>query len=163
MPLTKLVKQCAEETKWVSEFESEEYQKGRTEKRIVNVYEPSKKMSDDWPQIKKVITVRRVRMIKGTTSDKTHYYISSLKSNHAEIFHQIIRSHWYVENKLHWVKDAVMHEDSTRLHSYKSMKMNALYRNFAICCLKLQKITSVKTGLELIRWNPKKVIKLMRT
>lgn len=107
--------------------------------------------------------MRRIRTLKGQTSDKTHYYISSINSDDAELFQHIIRQHWSVENKLHWVKDVIMREDSTKFSNYKTFKMNALYRNYVCSCIKLNGYQSIKYALETIRTKPEKIIELIRT
>lgn len=57
-----------------------------------------------WPKLKSVGLVESVRTVNGKTTVETRYYISSL-SNDAKLFGQSVRSHWGVENSLHWVLD----------------------------------------------------------
>ena len=45
--------------------------------------------------------VESVRMVKGKTTVETRYYISSLPNN-AQILGESVRSHWGIENPLHW-------------------------------------------------------------
>lgn len=163
MKLTHLVKECVEQNKSTDRVESEEKVRGRKEVRIVEVYTPIKTLQKDWPHLNKVITVRRIRTEKGQTTDKTHYYITSLKQRSAQSFGQIIRQHWAIENKLHWVKDVILKEDSTIFHNYKTFKLNALYRNFACSCIMLNKLKSIKYAMEMLKENPKNIIKLLRT
>ena len=47
----------------------------------------------------------------GVTTHNTRYYISSIQPD-AELINHSIRSHWGVENKLHWTFDVVMKEDN---------------------------------------------------
>jgi predicted transposase YbfD/YdcC len=47
-----------------------------------------------------------------TTTETAYYLLSSPLS--AERFGQVVRAHWGVENKLHWILDVVMNEDQTR-------------------------------------------------
>ena len=53
-----------------------------------------------WSNIKSIGLVESVR-IDGKTTVETRYYISSLLNN-AKLFGQSVRSHWGVENSLHW-------------------------------------------------------------
>lgn len=57
-----------------------------------------------WFNLKSLGLVESVRTVDGTTTVETRYYISSL-SNNAKLFGQSVRSHWRVENSLHWVLD----------------------------------------------------------
>ncbi|SFU20001.1 Transposase DDE domain-containing protein, partial [Algoriphagus locisalis] len=47
---------------------------------------------------------------KGTT--ETRYYITSLKAD-AKLIHDAVRSHWAVENNLHWSLDVIFREDAS--------------------------------------------------
>ena len=54
-----------------------------------------------WAKLKSVGLVESVRTVDGKTTVETRYYISSL-ANNAELFGQSVRSHWGIENSLHW-------------------------------------------------------------
>lgn len=161
--LTRWSKHCVEKGQCIARSESIDRQKGRKEIRILELFEPSSQLRQNYSSISRVIALRRIRIVQGQTSDKTHYYISSLKSNEAALFQHLIRSHWAVENKFHWVKDVIMKEDATKFHDYKTFKMNALYRNYVFSCIKLNGYKSIKYALESLRTKPTKIIKLIRT
>ncbi len=57
--------------------------------------------SHKWSNLKSVGLVESVRTVDGKTTVETRYYISILPNN-AELFGQSVRSHWGVENSLHW-------------------------------------------------------------
>jgi len=78
-------------------------------------------------------------------SHNTHsYYISSVISNDASLFARGVRKHWLIENKLHWVKDAIQKEDTTR-HNYGNAAENmSLIRNIAINIFRNNGYDSVK-------------------
>lgn len=69
----------------------------------------------DWKGLTSLIRIESERFIKvsGKTETQTRYYISSRKES-AAYFQKNIRSHWGIENKLHWVLDMVFHEDQSR-------------------------------------------------
>ena len=54
-----------------------------------------------WSKLKSIGLVESVRTLDGKTTVETRYYISSLPNN-AELFGQSVRSHWGIENSLHW-------------------------------------------------------------
>lgn len=54
-----------------------------------------------WSNLKSIGLVESVRTVNGKTTVETRYYISSLTDN-AEVFGQSVRSHWGIENSLHW-------------------------------------------------------------
>jgi len=67
-----------------------------------------------WPGLKSVIKVERSRDIKGKKSFETSFYLSS-KIMTAEEAARSIRSHWAIENSLHYVLDVAFCEDKSRV------------------------------------------------
>lgn len=60
-----------------------------------------------WPKLTGVGMVERTREINGKTSTERAFYIGSKGIAHAETFANAARSHWGIENSLHWVLDGV--------------------------------------------------------
>ena len=56
----------------------------------------------DWDGLKTLIAVESERIIGEEHTYETRLYISDLEYNQANIFHRGVRSHWGVENNLHW-------------------------------------------------------------
>ncbi len=68
----------------------------------------------DWPGLKSVVMVESTREIGDKIEREIRFYITSL----VLLAHQIgpvIRSHWAVENSLHWVMDMVFRDDECRV------------------------------------------------
>lgn len=73
-----------------------------------------KNWSTEWPSIAQIIRVTRYRerlRSKQTPSHSVHYYVSNSCMSALEYAH-FIRQHWFIENKLHYVKDVAFQEDS---------------------------------------------------
>jgi hypothetical protein len=58
--------------------------------------------------------VESTRELNGTLIQETRFYIGSIGAD-AETFARALRSHWTVENQLHWSLDVVFREDEPRV------------------------------------------------
>jgi predicted transposase YbfD/YdcC len=67
----------------------------------------------DWPGLTAVGKVVRVREMADKTTTETAYYLLSTPIT-PERFGEVVRSHWGVENRLHWCLDVTMNEDRMR-------------------------------------------------
>ena len=161
--LTKKAKALASKEQPIRKIITKEINRGRLEHRILELYKPNGKEFDEWSNLNRIITIRRIRKDSSKQTDGTHYYITSLKTNNAKQLLEIIRQHWWVENKLHWVKDVIMGEDSTKFDTNDRFKMNSLYRNVAFNCLKLSGHKSIKYGKEKCANDVGKCLELLRT
>ena len=69
---------------------------------------------EDWPGLKSIAKVISELTDKrsGKKSTETRYYISSLPAR-PKVIGKAIRSHWAIENNLHWTLDMVFKEDNS--------------------------------------------------
>ena len=82
------------------------------------------------------------RSVGETTTVEFRYYISSLPAGtEADAAHanDVIRTHWSVENQLHWVLDVAMAEDINRTRVGHSAANLALMRKFVLNLLRRDK------------------------
>src|SRR4051794_29499371 len=70
----------------------------------------------DWPGLNGVVIVDSIREIGRTIERETRLFITSL-SLPAKSLAGIVRSHWAVENSLHWVMDMVFRDDECRIRT----------------------------------------------
>ena len=70
----------------------------------------------DWPGLRSVVVVESEREIGDKVERETRFYITSLVLL-ATMLAPIIRSHWAIENSLHWVMDMVFRDDECRLRT----------------------------------------------
>ena len=69
-----------------------------------------------WPGLNGVVMVESTRQIGNAIERETRFYITSL----VLLAHQIgpiVRSHWAVENSLHWVMDMIFRDDECRVRT----------------------------------------------
>lgn len=70
-----------------------------------------------WPFVATVIRIDRVRTDKNGTSRTTAYFITDRPAiDGARLLGLACRAHWSIENKLHWIRDVVFHEDASLRH-----------------------------------------------
>src|ERR1700687_5606534 len=70
----------------------------------------------EWPGLKAVIVVESTREIGDKIERETRFYITSLMLL-ASLLGPIVRSHWAIENSLHWVMDMIFRDDECRIRT----------------------------------------------
>lgn len=125
------------------------HKRGRLEYRKTFVYKNIEGISPEWIGLKRLIRVERLVVCQGEKRHETAYYISSLQSNNAEKFAYHIRAHWGIENRLHWVKDVSMKEDSSKTAKGKAAENISIMRNIAINIFRANGFDSIKETIQL--------------
>ena len=74
--------------------------------------------------------VRIRETVEKTTTETAYYLLSSPMSG--ERLNEVVRSHWGVENRLHWRLDVVMNEDQDRTRLGNGAQNLAVLRHMAI-------------------------------
>lgn len=104
---------------------------------------------EEWAGLTSVGMVESTREVDGKTSREVRYFISSLPGDNAEKFAGAVRSHWSVENNLHWVLDVAFDEDRSRVRKDNAPQNMAMLRHVALNLLKAD--TSTKVGIKTRR------------
>jgi len=91
---------------------------GRIETRRCTVIHDVKWLNErhDWPGLKSIVMVESTREWGGKIERETRFYLTSLICL-AVLLGPIIRSHWAVENGLHWVMDMAFRDDECRIRT----------------------------------------------
>ncbi len=93
--------------------------------------------------------MERLREVDGATSKERSYYISSLDGQDAqtmlgyETMLEYVRSHWGIENKLHWSLDVSFREDESRIRIGHAAENISRIRRLALNLLRQDKSTKV--------------------
>jgi predicted transposase YbfD/YdcC len=105
---------------------------------------------EQWSGLKIVGIVVCERRLWNKTTVEVRFYISSLENN-AQVLADAVRSHWGIENCLHWVLDVTFNEDATRIRKDHAPENFALLRHLALNLLNRDK--SVKGSLRQKRYR----------
>jgi predicted transposase YbfD/YdcC len=91
---------------------------GRIETRTTTVIHDVEWLQErhDWPGLKAVVMVESSREVSGKVEQETRFYITSLVML-AALLGPVVRSHWAIENSLHWVMDMIFRDDECRVRT----------------------------------------------
>jgi predicted transposase YbfD/YdcC len=103
---------------------------------------------ENWKELKTIIMVESERDVNDKISKETRYYISSME-NVAEEIGDAVRSHWGVENSLHWKLDIGFREDECRKCKGNAAANFAIMRQIALNLLNQEK--TMKAGVNAKR------------
>jgi len=84
-----------------------------------------------WPGLVCIGKVTRTRETVAKTEIETAYYLLSATMT-PERFNAVVRSHWGIENRLHWRLDVIMNEDQDRNRMDNSPYNFAILRHMAM-------------------------------
>lgn len=87
-----------------------------------------------WPGLAQIVKVTRRRTLPTYCSWETVFYITSLTRREAPASRllQLIRGHWAIENRLHYIRDQTFDEDASRVRKGHGPENMALLRNLTI-------------------------------
>jgi len=91
---------------------------GRIETRVTTVIHDVGWIQErhGWPGLNAIAIVESTRETDGVIEKDTRFYITSLVML-AHLLGPVIRSHWAIENSLHWVMDMVFRDDECRVRT----------------------------------------------
>ena len=102
-----------------------------------------------WKKLAAIGMTERECEQNGQITVERRYYILSFNHN-VERFAQAVRSHWGIENKLHWVLDVVFREDESRIRRGHAP---ANFNTMRQICMNLLRKESSKTSLKQKRFE----------
>lgn len=129
-------------------YEEVEKGHGRIEERRIRISDQVNWLHErhpDWRPIVSIIEVQSRRHLGDTISDECRYYMSSLPADARRAAHAI-RSHWGIENALHWTLDMSFGEDQCRIRKGHAVQNMAVIRHAV-----LNAIQSVKPARQSIK------------
>ncbi|MCB1810522.1 MAG: ISAs1 family transposase [Candidatus Competibacteraceae bacterium] len=115
-----------------------------------------------WCGLRSIGAVESERHIGGQVSVEWRYFIASIEAD-AKVFARAVRSHWGIENQLHWSLDVTFREDDCRVRQGHAAQNLALVRHLALNLLKNEQ--SAKVGIKIKRskagWDHRYLAKVL--
>jgi len=125
-------------------------------------YLPFVRNASAWANLRTLAMVRAERRQADKRSVEVRYYLSSLESKADKLLHAT-RTHWTIENQLHWVLDVAFDEDQCRVRKDHAAQNLAILRHCALNLLKHE--TSARCGIQAKRkkagWNTNYLLKVL--
>jgi len=118
-----------------------------------------------WPGLRTVLAVESIRSVNSAPTkveSEVRYFLSSCPDSPA-VLGQAVRSHWAIENTLHWVLDVTFREDDSRVRDRTAARNLALLRKIALNIVGRDKTTkaSVRARRKKAAWNDAYMLKLL--
>jgi predicted transposase YbfD/YdcC len=156
---------AAEYAGWPMDFyETTERGHGRVESRRYWTLTAVEKIpgAGEWAKFNTIGMVQCKRQIDGKTTTESRFYIASI-GGEARRFAWAVRSHWGIENGLHWCLDIAFREDESRVRDRQAANNLAVMRHIALGLLKKDK--TIKRGIKTKRlvagWDEDYLAKLL--
>jgi predicted transposase YbfD/YdcC len=140
-------------------YDKREHGHGRTERRTLKVTTIACGLT--FPHATQAIQIVRRRKLKGTWSRETSYAVTSLTLAQATYTQlaAIIRGHWGIEDRLHWVRDIDFDEDGSQVRTAAGPRIMASLRNLAITILRLSGTASIAAALRYHARQPSRPLR----
>ena len=118
---------------------------------------------DQWPGLQSVGMVETDRTLAGETTRERRFSILSIPSN-ARTFGHAVRSHWGIENSVHWILDVTFREDDSRIRMGHGPENFAVLRHIALNLLHDEQSFkgSIKTKRLKCGWNDAYLAKVLK-
>lgn len=118
-----------------------------------------------WPYLTQVCRVdrRRVTMRTGEIEREVSYAITSLPPARADAraLLTLLRDHWGIENRLHYVRDVTFDEDRSAVRTEAAPQVGAACRNLAIALLRRVGVTNIAAACRTFAGRPTTAIALI--
>ena len=116
----------------------------------------------EWQGLRSIAVVQAERRLGDETTVTRRYFISSLEGD-AKLLLHAVRTHWGIENKVHWVLDIAFREDDCRIRKGNGAENFAVLRHIALNLLRREKTAkrSLKGKRKKAAWDNDYLLKVL--
>ena len=148
---------------------------GRRETRTIRVLDAPEDL--DWPHAQQVFLIERTTERTVYRRDKKSKKLKKTKVKHCvaalgmtsmtsaqagpEHLMTYVRSHWAIENKIHWVRDVTFREDASRVRTGSRPRIMTTLRHLVIGLIRQAGYTRIAATIRKIRNSPHLIYALM--
>ena len=124
-------------------------------------------VGEAWPHVQQVCRVERRRTVRSEgevqTGTEVLYAVTSLPPTRADagVLLRIMRGHWNIENKVHWVRDVTFDEDRHQVRSGAAPQVCTAIRNLVCTLLRRQGCTNIAAALRTYAGRPGAAVALI--
>src|SRR5882672_953147 len=107
------------------------------------------------------ITSRRRRRDRAADKPVVRYFLLSIPMSAKRLL-QVVRSHWGIENQMHWLLDVVLHEDASRARKDHGPENLAILRRLALNLIRAHpERTSMRQKVKRAAWDDPFLLSLL--
>lgn len=119
----------------------------------------------EWPGQRQVFRVERerVRVKTGEVERETVYGVTSLSPERADASRllTLVREHWHIENRSHWVRDVTFDEDRSQVRAGSIPEVMAAFRNAVIGLVRVSGAANVAAATRRMAARPQEALALL--
>ncbi|MBL8155391.1 MAG: ISAs1 family transposase, partial [Anaerolineae bacterium] len=119
----------------------------------------------DWPQLAQVFRLQRLVQHKrtGKLTYQVVFGVTSLSPERCspQRLLGLIRDHWHIENRLHWVRDVTFHEDASPIRSTPCQRVLACLNNLVIGLIRQTAFAYVPEARRFFAFHPDHALALL--
>ena len=118
----------------------------------------------DFPGAKQIGRIHRERQINGKRTAETVCFITSLSRLHANAaaLLKLARSHWSIENGVHYVRDVAFGEDACTVTTGSAPQVLAALRNASLALIQHSGFQAVTRALRRFAAHPLEAVALLK-